>query len=347
MPKSTTQSKLQQRLQQSGVRNETRYKDPVAPGGGSLPAGMSGVAKLTRLDFDLIKEGQKYAGEQRFYCHGVCVEPKEFKDDKGNVHRTEGAMVQLGTIRLCDTDDGNGNASSFEENWQKAENRMKLLGIPTEELDDSNFEESCLSFVNQSELYFRFRTWKPEDRDNVSVILEGPVDYTPSDSDDVVTSSQPETVSSPPQKQETKKETTKTQPAKSQPTKPKNTGVDLMSLGDKGDNGDESCQMELTRIAGEKGIDPTPYDNWTAVAQAIQDADKPAEDTSDDQSSNSPADTSDASEEVEPNQGDIVAYNDVECEVTAVFAKSKKVNVKEATTGKLHKSVPWGDIQLL
>lgn len=222
---------LKARLQRTSVRDETRTKEAEAPGGGSLPAGVSGIAKLTRLDFNVMDSGD-YAGEQRLYAHGVCVKPTTFKDSDGNVHNVAGALVQLNKINLCDTKNRNGEEIPFEENWAKAENRLKLLGIPTEDMDDEDIEEQVLDYVKSTDIYFRFRTWKPDDQDRVNVVLEGPAEFNEDEEGDEDVQDDTEDAA-PVAKKENKKEqpkpSTKNTPAVKEDKKssPKQKKLDL------------------------------------------------------------------------------------------------------------------------
>lgn len=340
MPKQSKPSSLRDRLKSTGVREETRGKEAKAPGGGSLPAGISGgVAKLTRLDFDVMESGD-YAGEQRLYAHGTCVKPKTFTDEQGNVHSTEGALVQLSAIKLCDTKDGNGGVVPFEDNWAKAENRLKLLGVPTEDIDDDTFEEDVLQYVKDNDIYFRFRTWKPDDRDGVIVILEGVAEnFDPDVEEDVQVDDDepvPAAKASPAKAATT---TAKAAPAKGKATKQaepeaeEEGAVDLVALGKKGDKGDDDAQVELTNIAEKLGIDTNEYPDWATVSQAIQEAQDGAA------GGGAPTET--------PAKGDLFKYNGKEVEVTAVFEDKEKVNLREVKSKKIVRNISFDELEQL
>jgi hypothetical protein len=368
----TKKSSLKERLQKTSIRDKTRHKDPVAPGGGSLPAGIvGGIAKLTRLDFDVMDSGD-YSGEQRLYAHGVCVKPKEFKDKEGNVHITEGSLVQLTKINLCDTK-YQDKVTPFEENWEKAENRLKLLGIPTEDLDNDTFEEDVLNYVNTSELYFRFRTWKADDSDRVSVVLEGPIDFNPDASDDVQDDSSEEsddtpTPANPPTTKPTTKEKTpdkpktpKTKETKTTPPKKEEPAADhedevltsaqILKLGKLANKGDESLQVKLADMAEAVGIDTTDYDTWVLVAEAI--VAKTTDDLEDeeseevDETSEEVEEATEVTEEIVPAKGDIFEYNGTEVEVTGVFPSKKKVNLKDTSSGEVSRGVSWDQLTVI
>lgn len=344
MAKQTKKSSLLDRLRASKVRNETRHKEVKLPGGGSLPPGISGgIAKLTRLDFDVI-EGGDYEGEQRLYVHGTCLEPKTFTDSDGNEHRTEGALVQLGSIKLCDTS-YEGNVTPFEQNWEKAENRLKLLGIPTEDIDTDSFEEDVLAYVEATEIYFKFRTWKPQDGDRVSVVLEGSVkDYDPDLSDDVddqTESDEPEEVNTlPPAKEVPAAKTAKARKSgKAGKAAPSEDEV-IRALGVQGDppHDSEEAQVDLTQRADALGLDTNDYEDWSSVAEVIIH-------TMQGGTTEEAEEEEELSQTAVPAKGDQFLYNDTNVEVTAVFEGKQKVNVRELDTKKIHRNVGFDELE--
>lgn len=362
MPKQVKKSGLASRL--SEVRDDIRYKAPEPPkGGGTLPAGVSGIAKLTRVDFDVMESGD-YSGEQRFYCHGVCVQPKQFKDEDGNVHRTEGALVQPNKINLCDTV-YNGEETPFADNWSKAENRMKLLGIPTEDMDNETIETDVVEYVQSNELFFRFRTWKAKDSDRVQVVVEGPaIGFDPSEvgGDDIQDGTKHEEDDVPVQKGKTEpvkpkikkeepaaKPATKTKTKASKPAPEPEPEVEpddapeavdpkqMKVLGKKADGGDKVAQKELFQLAEARGIDTEPIENWAAVAMAIVEYDTagPEEPEAEPEAEES---------EMEPEKGDVVSYEGEEVLVTAVNVKARKADVRNLTTKAVTKGVAWSEL---
>jgi hypothetical protein len=355
MAKQTKQSSLKAKL--GSVRGDSRYKPAEAPGGGGVPAGISGgIAKLTRLDFDVMESGD-YKGEQRLYAHGVCIHPKTFKDSEGNVHKTEGGLVQLSKINLCDTS-YNGTTTPFAENWSKAENRLKLLGVPTEDMDDDSFEDDVLQFVKDNELYFRFRTWKPKDRDQVSIVLEGPTTYDPDALEDDVQDEQELLPGDAPverepkakepevkQQQKSKKKEQKPEPPAPEPAVEESeeieipTDKDLLVLGKKGDKGDISSQQQLTKIADQFKIDVGPFGDWSEVAAALLEENRPSLDQEDEE-----AQEEEVQEELNIEVGDLYMYKTYEVEVLSVNEKSKTVEVKNLKLKKVIKNVAWSDL---
>lgn len=342
---------LKDRLRKTSVREKTRTADVQVPGGGSLPAGVTGVAKLTRLDFDEITQGVN-AGSQRFYCHGVCVTPKTFKDADGNVHDTAGSLVQLSRIVLDDTE-YNGKTTSFEENFAKAENRLKLLGIPTEDIDDDDFEGSVLQYVAENEIFFKFRTWKSDDS-RVNVVLTGSAN--PPEDGDEEEEVEEEEVQQTPSKAEKSKSKAEPKKAKATPKKEPEPEVEeeeeeeeedtnfdptsLRKIGKLADKGDEKLQTDIADMAEDLGIDTTVYDDWYAVVEAIIEAKSGAE---------AEEEESDEEEQddVVPEKGDIFLYNGDECEVTIVFPQSNKVTLKNLTNNKIVKNISWSDLEVI
>lgn len=251
MPKTTTKGSLRERIEAENARKDSRNAKPKTPGAtrAVIPAGVEGgVAKLTRVDFDTIENGN-YAGSQRFYCHGIVVEPKEFEGT-----RIEGLLVQPSIITLDDVKSSYGD-TSFAENVAKAENRLKLLGFPTEDFED--LESDTLEyFQGAGEMYFSFRTWNPEDSDRIIHIIQGPVrDYVPLASEEI---------------EEEEPHYSSNTVA---PPKPKATKDDpLTALASKADDDDYKAQLEIASMAKDRGIDPEDpkFDNWTDVANAIK-----------------------------------------------------------------------------
>lgn len=289
MPKTTTKGSLRERIEAENARKDSRNAKPKTPGGARavLPAGIEGgVAKLTRVDFDTIENGP-YAGSQRFYCHGIVVEPKSHEGQ-----RCEGLLVQPSIVTLDDVKSSYGD-TSFADNVAKAENRLKLLGFPTEDFED--LEGDTLEyFGGAGELYFSFRTWQPDDSDRIIHIIQGPVnDYIPLVQEEM----------------EEEPHYSSTQVA--DPPKPKATkkADPLTSLASKADDDDYKAQLELASSAKELGIDPEDpkFDNWTDVATAIKNAKQ------------STPSTDGFIWEV----GDVAVYNSKDVEITKLLGGSK------------------------
>lgn len=284
MPKTTTKGSLRERIEAENARKDSRNAKPKTPGAtrAVIPAGVEGgVAKLTRVDFDTIENGN-YAGSQRFYCHGIVVEPKEFEGT-----RIEGLLVQPSIITLDDVKSSYGD-TSFAENVAKAENRLKLLGFPTEDFED--LESDTLEYFQEAgEMYFSFRTWNPEDSDRIIHIIQGPVrDYVPLASEEI--DEEPHYSSNT-----------------VAPPKPKTTKADpLTALASKADDDDYKAQLEIASTAKDLGIDPEDpkFNDWSDVVQAIKNAKQAT-----------PSSTGDFLWEV----GDVAVYNGKDVEITKLL----------------------------
>lgn len=302
MPKTTTKGSLRERIESENARKDSRNAKPKTPGAtrAVIPAGVEGgVAKLTRVDFDTIENGN-YAGSQRFYCHGIVVEPKEFDGT-----RIEGLLVQPSIITLDDVKSSYGD-TSFAENVAKAENRLKLLGFPTEDFED--LEEDTLEYhKGAGDMYFSFRTWNPEDSDRIIHIIQGPVkDYVPLVSEEI---------------EEDPHYTNNT----AAPAKPKKVKADpLTELASKADDDDYKAQLEIASMAKDRGIDPEDpkFDNWTDVASAIKVSNQSATSTN-----------SDFVWEV----GDVAVLGDKDVEILKI--ENSKATVSTLVDSTLHENV--------
>lgn len=367
MAKGTKKSPLQQRIEAENARESIRYEKPKSPGGGSLPAGINnGIAKLTRVDFDILPDDNKYAGSQRFYAHGVCVFPVEH-----NGQKIKGCLVQVGTIVLNDTtpnEGQEGKALTFQENLAKAENRLKLLGFPTHDFEDSSLEQDVLDFYeeNQDEMYFSFRTWEPNDAEGkpsgrVLITLVGTKDYKPTDDDDEGveddTQKAPAKVASKPSKP-VAKATTKKVKEVVEDEAPFDTEeeveeveeeepADLKVLAKRADKGDKKAQLVITSAAKKAKIDPESdeYGDWDDVAVAVIAAEskkpkaaKVAKEEPEEE----------VAAEINPKLGEVynfkVGRRILECEVTKVLKRTQTVNLKCLSEEEEFDEVPWAKL---
>lgn len=311
MSKTNTKGSLKDRIASDDARKASRGAAPKPPGGNrvSLPAGIeTGIAKLTRVDFNVIENGP-YEGSQRLYIHGVVLEPQEHDGQN-----CEGLLAQPGQITLDDVSSQYGN-TTFAENVAKAENRLKLLGFPTQDFEDLE-DDTLLYFKEAGDMYFTFRTWKPEDSDRVITMIGGPTDYVATESAE---QSQVKEVESDPHYASNQ---TVADPPKEQ--------ASLSSVGIKADTGDENAQRTIVAKAEEAGINPedAKYDNWVAVVDAIE----------------SSAVKEDTKTVIEV--GDVWSFTNKEnsqldVEVVSIAgAKKKYCTVRDLQGGKLYEKVP-------
>ena len=363
MPGKRQKSSLADRIKKTDARSESRNAEvKYATGGGSLPAGVEGVAELTRVDFDEIGKG-KYKGSQRFYCHGTCLEPETFTDDKGNVIKTKGKLVQPGMITLDDTKSDYGE-TSFAENLAKAEMRLKQLGFPTEDFDDELDEEVIAYFEKRQEdgepMYFEFRTWSPEGSDRVLVQITGiPADYTPKEAEDDVdegddeensyenfTNSKRTTVQNTIGKNKagSQLKSTETDDNDESDTDELNDAAidSLVELADGKDDGEAQGQLEQLALSiGKEQEEIDEAENWEAVGEWLKESlsDRDEDDDSDDD------------DEADPEKGDQYGYKPprskklYKCEVTTVNSKAKTVTLKNLEKEGTYKSVSWDELK--
>jgi len=315
MAKTESKGKLQDRINKENAREASRYAKVKERGArGTLPAGIEdGVAKLTRVDFDVIENGP-YAGSQRFYCHGVCVEPTTFEGKK-----SAGLLVQPRMITLDDVKSNYGD-TSFAENVAKAEERLKKLGFPTEDFED--LEEDTNTYFNTAgDMYFYFRTWTPEDSDRVIHIIEGPANYSPTVKDDV---------------EEVQEEVTANVTATDDGTPHYENGVNgyntIDDLASKADNGDEAAQLEIADEAEKVGVNPEnpDYDSWKDVVEAVK-------------SVKSTTNSKVVESGLDPKVGDVYGYKpprarkEKDCEVVEV--NGQKVTLKSLEDDTVYEAV--------
>lgn len=112
--------------------------------------------------------------------------------------------------------------------------------------------------------------------------------------------------------------------------------ISIQDHGDLADDGDEDSAAWLTEKAHENDLDTDEYESWKDLAEELVILINTEE-------------QEDEAEVIEPDKGDIVMYTPprakkaIECEVTASFAKSQKVNLK-GSNNKMYKSIPWAEL---
>lgn len=374
MVKSQKNSSLDDMIESSGVREKTRHAKVVLPGGGSLPPGINrGIAKLTKIDFDIIKAGD-YKGKPRFYSHGVCVEPKEHEGTP-----IEGRLVQLGIIKMCPTKGQDGTEVSFEENYTKAENRLKALGFPTEDFDRLTKESLEYFEENKDDMYFEFSTWQPADSDRILVVLRGAAKYEPSDDDEDMEddtppppkkSSKPKTkvvaVEEEEEEEEVVKPTKKSSAAKNKAKVVKEEEEEeeeeeespiskLEAMCKKSMSGDTKAQLLFTKEAEKYDVDASEdiYEDWDSVLEAIKKAiAKSAKKTKKVEAVEEEEEEEEEEEAAElvPTKGHIYGYTPPkskkvkECKVTKVLVRAKTVDLKSVLDDVEYTAVAWSKL---
>jgi hypothetical protein len=103
----------------------------------------------------------------------------------------------------------------------------------------------------------------------------------------------------------------------------------------------ESAMAILGEAATTAGLDPDDYESWEALGEALSTPDEEEE---------ADVPEEDATDVDPPETGQVYQYKpkgarkEQECEITAVFAKSEKCNLKNLDNNKIYKSIPWGDL---
>lgn len=328
MAKQTSKSGLAGKLGQRGRQAVAAHKDDeVDLGfGGDLPPGIEGgIAQLTRCWFDQYKEG-KNKGEYYFMALGTVLEPKTFVNaaTKESID-LEGRQTKIGPMPLCDTVSQSGKSTSLDEHMARVLNEMRKLGVDTSALGINDLEATAEA-LQKSAPVFKFRTWvgkaTPQyPNPSTNHDWKGITSYDSEPVDDV-------------------QDNTETLPDDEQAAAAEEE-VDLAALGEAAEGGDEDANAKLTELCEAAGIDPNAIDTWANVAIALAAANGGEGDGGDEPATTDP-------EDFKPEVGQVYffkapkAKKAVECEVTAVFAASSKVNLKNLDDGKTtYKSIPF------
>jgi hypothetical protein len=162
MPRETSPSEIIARLgQDSALAWEQHRKDEYVPtGGGDLPAGINGIARLSKAYLGLTAaDAQRYANEPYFYGQGVIVQPDEFVDKRGTRHHVGGQHTSV-TIVLCDQPPD--SQSKYKTRASRVVQMMQLLkglGADTSGVTLSQLPQLLRLLVGRKP-YFQFRTWQ-------------------------------------------------------------------------------------------------------------------------------------------------------------------------------------------
>ncbi len=314
---------------------------------GDLPPGVNGIAQLKEVKFDVVKEGKNNAGEYFFSAYGIVVEPVNFTDKEGNNHRTAGKRTSVIEM-LCPTPNSKGARKTVEDHINFVLNTLRLLGIDTSKMNKAGDLETYMAALNQAKPYFQFRTWQgkatPEYPDpKVNHTWEGVVaNYIPTDESEGGTDDDTEAGASGSSDDE----------GDSDSDEGYRDDDDLASLGERAENGDKEAQDKLSAFAKKAGVDAKKVknaDTWNDVVDMINEASAPKDEEDEEEE--------DEGEEqsVDPEVGQIFEYKPlgkdqkplnkaVDVEVTKVYQKNKKVDLKNLNSGKEYKSVEWAKL---
>lgn len=326
---SSVLAKLGNKLNQAVGKHKA--DETVYPTGGRLPPGIEqGVAQLISITFGEFKSGPNQ-GKPFAMAQGVVKLPTEHRGIP-----IEGLRTNWGPEPLCDTTDRNNKTTTFEEHVGNVLNMFRMLGLNTAEYDDGDLGGMAEALV-AAEPHFRYRTWemkaKPPEFPNPrqGETWGGSCEHSGELSDPV---------------QDNTAQATKPSAngAGKAPFEPGAEEEDLQALGALADTKPptEDGVAAAKKLAGQAklfNLDPEAYATWSELATAIE-----AESANDTQGSgeSAPAD---------PVKGETCFFKPprarkaVECEVTAVFPTSKKVNLKNLTTGDSYKSIEWSALQ--
>lgn len=325
MPATTTKNPMLDKLARKGLAKATaaHAKDETEYGsGGEVPAGVSGVAKLTTAKLDEYKSGDS-KGEGYLQLRGVVRTPEE--------HFGKQLMVM---VPLCDDPASYQQRRTFDENVQRALNEIRKVGGDTSNMATQQDWENVLAALQQSEPYFHYHTYAtkppknpPKDwRASVKQIFDRPApDFVEGQGtgvdDNTGTSSGGNGQPVDQQGGDTPAE------------------VDWDSVAAQAVAGDRDCEVQLIQACKEIGVDAEALETWQLAADALNAA--AAGEGSGEQQQNAEQPQA----EWKPKLDDIYPFKPKgaraaqDAKVTAVFAST--LNLKRVSDGQTFKAVPW------
>jgi hypothetical protein len=308
----------------------------------------------------------------------VQVDPKTKKSRKISIR---GLRTSIGPEPLCDTTKANGDVVSLADHWDRVLNHLRLLGIDTKDIepsdvvaegDDDYASGPILEALVESAPTFRFRTWQskptpqyPDPRTNHE--WRGLCDYdeeggTANEVDDESGETEWES-----DEEEEKKPAKKAPVKKGKPTKVEEPEeveeeeaeegeVDYGTLAAVADAGKpkkaaEDAARVLSDKAKELGIahwEDIP--TWTELATAIVEAGGEEEGGEAEEEEAEEEEWSEEDEEWTPVADEIAFMSNgpkkkpTEVEITKVYAKAEKADVKRLDTNKILKGVPFAKL---
>lgn len=346
MAKQIAKSGLAAKLGPQGQKALDTHKndETVYSAGGNLPAGIEGaIAELVDVKFGIYKEG-KHKGEYFFMAQGVVREPKTVRVDDGFSVSADGREVPIEGLRtsigpeaLCDTPEKTGEKSrkTLDQHLQWTLNELRKLGLGTAELSDVANLEASAQALKEAGVMFRFRTWKGAKQTTGPYANREPtvqhqwLGATEHSSEDAALDGSGDVEDNSGEASDD--EGTPFDPAET---------VDLTALGEAADGGDADAASQLNDLASAQSIDANEYATWAEVAELLSGAGE------------GEGETESTEELPEPEPKEVYYYKPpkaskgIECEVTAKFAKSKTVNLKNLDDNKrMYKSIAWSDLK--
>jgi len=331
MAKQVVKSGLASRLGDAGRKAVEAHKNDEVrlPGGGELPAGIeNGIAQLVECKFDVYKDGAN-KGKDYLYMAGICKLPTELEGLP-----IEGLRTSF-MEPVCQTKKGDGTIVTIEDHIDNVLNAFRKLGVDTSGMGLEDLEPTAAA-LKEAKPTFRFRTWKGEKQTTgpwagreprVQHVWGQACEYQADETDDVV-----DTTEEAPQEETIEDPVVETQEGE----------LDLASLAEAADGGDEEAMVTIKEQAEALGIDPDKIASWADVVEAINNAGEgETEETTEEEPE---------ADVYTPEKGDSVFYKapgmkkGVECEVTAVFEGKQLVNLK-STAGKMYKGISWDSLK--
>lgn len=352
MPKQTGKNPMGDKLNKAlseHANDETDYGGMF----GNLPPGINGgVAQLAEARLGKYQRGNN-EGESFIYLAGVVIRPKTVTAIRkawinGTVQivsskeeEIEGQRTSL-TLPLCDTSNAAGDKTSVDENIARGLNELRKLGADTSDLGSEENLVELLNALTEAKPYFRFTTsgsnptreWPTERvwenwRGN-----KGLEEFTPDEEPEVADESEEE----PPAKLAKEREGN----VKPVSAEEEEGMADYAAIARKADKGDKQARLLLTSAAKAANIEGwIAMDTWAEVAEAL---------ASPGQGIGLKTDEDEKDENWIPAKGDVYLYKPpkakkfVECEVMAVMAKAKAVNLKDLDDETVYKGIPWTDL---
>lgn len=354
--------------------------DPKMQGFPSIPAPIKdGTAELESIGFYQYKEdsnmkkvdGSSAVGEYFFRAVGICREPEVIVDKDGRQIRCEGVQTSQ-MVPVLDTKNQKGEVTSMEQNIEKIEGHLKLLGASKEELAQGAAAMEAIVEAMQQQvqggeaIYFKFETSEgkatPEypnprvwenwygirERQGYEPPSKGP---TPGVSSDKTRQAAPSTngpAKSPAAQQVAKQQAAKA-PAKPAPAPEPEPELpdDVRELAALCESGDDKAIQKLQDIALGLGV---TEDEWGATANYGE-----AADLVEAAQANSTA-SPDEPAPVVPSKGEVYEWfpvdaktgkplkKAVEVEVTTVDKKTETATIKRSDTKAVVKGVKFADL---
>ena len=151
-------AKLGNRLQTAFDKHKA---DETEYGQIELPPGIrGGIAQVTMCKFDVFKTGD-LTGQPYFYAQASVIDPADFTDDKGKLHRTYQQLTKIGPEPIADTPDRQGR-KTLDDHVAWVLNELRKMGVDTSNLQWNQLEAvaSAVTADPKNPIFIRFDTFK-------------------------------------------------------------------------------------------------------------------------------------------------------------------------------------------